>query len=445
MPVPYWPPAMRQTPQRDSWTGGPQDARAKFEPDYGPPLMRRRTTAETELWQGVFPNLNATMRAAFRSFWADDIAGGALSFAWRDPVTDEVALWRITGSGERAYDMSHGGAGLSDLSLQMMRLPGVPWWGPAVPEGRSIVPIRALAFQAGLYGRPPIREQLSALMTLTRASSATYVDPAGVVQSVAANVPRVDANGLLLEAAATNRLTFSEQFDNVAWSKTRTTVTANAVAAPNGTSTADKLVETAISGTHFCTFLAGGLATNTVHTFSVFVRAGERTNGSIRLDSLSDIVQADFQLGAGTIQGSVSGAGVLSSVGIEPLAGGWFRVRVSGLPNTTASSYGCQINLRDAADQANYTGDGTSGLFVWGAQLEQGPAASSYVQTTTAQVTRSADAAALVQAITAQDLRIISRSGAVTDLPATTIAAGGWPAAAAGGARSVLVFPAGAL
>lgn len=163
MPIPFWPLAMRQTPQRGNWTGGPQDTRAKFDPDYGPPLMRRRTTAETEMWQGVFPNLNATMRTAFRTFWATDLVGGSLAFSWRDPVTDEVALWRITGSGERSYDMAHKGAGLSDLSLQMMRLPGTPWWAPYVRAGSSKPPQVVADWNAGIYGIDGKRVLASAL------------------------------------------------------------------------------------------------------------------------------------------------------------------------------------------------------------------------------------------------------------------------------------------
>lgn len=163
MPVPFWPIAMRQLPQRGSWTGGPQDTRAQFKPEYGPPLVRRRTTAETEIYQALYPNLNATMRAAFRTFWATDLAGGVLSFCLRDPVSDEVGMWRIIGAGERAYDLVAKGAGLHDLTLQLMRLPGTPWFAPYMRAGSNRPPQVVADWFAGIYGINGKRVAASAL------------------------------------------------------------------------------------------------------------------------------------------------------------------------------------------------------------------------------------------------------------------------------------------
>ncbi len=203
MPVPYWPAAMRQTPQRGSWTGGPQDNRAKFEPEYGPPILRRRTTAETEIWQGLFPNLNGTMRAAFRGFWADDLAGGSLAFAWRDPVTDEVALWRILGSGDRAYDMAHRGAGLSDLTVQLMRLPGTPWWAPYVRAGSSKPPQVVADWNAGIHGIDGRRVPASALPAVAGTFDVWSLSTAGVETFAAAQV--ITPGGIPATAPALTR------------------------------------------------------------------------------------------------------------------------------------------------------------------------------------------------------------------------------------------------
>jgi hypothetical protein len=443
MTVPHWPPAMRQTPQRGSWTGGPQDTRAKFEPDYGPALMRRRTTARFEKWQGVFPNLNAAMRSAFLNFCHDTLQDGALAFCWRDPVTDEVALWKIEGSGELLYQFAENGAGLRDLNLQLMRLPGTPWWAASVRAVSSVPPETVLDFQAGRYGRPPLRQTFADLVTLTRASTGTFVNAAGVIQTAAVNVARFDANGLIIEPAVTNLALWSEDLTNGAWTKTRTTVTANAIAAPDAAVTADKLIETAVAGTHFANQAFAGRPTNTPHTFTAYVKAAERTRGTIRMDAGADQVIGDFDLVAGTINGSVGGLGVLGAVSIEALASGWFRVRVSGIPNPTTTSYTCQVNLRDGSGNANYTGDGTSGLFVWGAQFAQNAAPTSYIPTAAATVTRSADVVTLASAITGEDVRITDRAGVVTTLLNATLSAGTWPVAAANGARSIAGFPVG--
>jgi hypothetical protein len=182
-------------------------------------------------------------------------------------------------------------------------------------------------------------------------------------------------------ATRTNRLVASELFSGASWTATSATVTADATAAPDGPVTADKLVETAVAGTHFINQAVTGRPTNTTHTFSCFVRAAERTRGQIRMDSGSDAVIGAFDLVAGTIIGSANGLGVVGAVSIVAWPGGWWRVSVSGVPNPTTTSYSCQINLRDAAGSASYTGDGTSGLFVWGGQFEQAAGASDYIPT----------------------------------------------------------------
>lgn len=446
MPVPNWPVSLRQQPRRGTWTGGPQDSRATFEPEYGPPLHRRRTTADPVVYDGVvFPNLSGVQAAAFDAFWQNDLSGGALAFAWRDPVTDAPALWRIIGGGKTAYSIAARGANLHDLSLNLMRLPGSPWWGPYLRPASSIVPVLVLDFLGQKYGAPPDKASFASLVSLTRASAATYVDAAGVEQTAAINVPRIDANGLLIETASTNLALWSEAFDDAVWTKTLTTITANATAGPNGATTADKLIETAVAGTHFTNQAFTGRPTNTTHTYTCFVKAAERSRGTIRMNAGSDQVLGDFDLVAGTIAGSVAGLGVLGAVSIQTLANGWFRVRVSGIPNPTTTAYTCQINLRDGSGNASYTGDGTSGFFVRGAQFAQNAAPTSYTATNAATATRAADVVSLVSAITARDVRIVDRSGTVTTLLNTTIAAATWPAAAVAGARSIIAYPVGTL
>jgi hypothetical protein len=177
----------------------------------------------------------------------------------------------------------------------------------------------------------------------------------------------------------TNYAVRSEEFDNAVWTKTRTTVTANAVTAPNGTMTADTLVETAVAGTHIIRRTENVFLAVTC-SFSIYVKAAGRTRGTLRIDAGSDEVIADFDLVALTTTTSVSGAGVVSGSSITALPDGWFRVSVTGIPSSGTSTYGVQVNLRNAAGAGNYTGDGVSGMHIWGAQLERNPAPTSYFQ-----------------------------------------------------------------
>lgn len=163
---PAWLPAFPQTPRRP-WGGGPQDSRARFDPEVGPPLMRGRTTADPEVYDTMFPNFSGALRAAFKVFWINDLARGALAFSWRDPVIGDAALWKILGNGDQAYGFSAKGADLHELSLRLMRLPGTPWWGTYLRPGANRVPDVVADWTAGVHGIAGAKVAASALPAVT--------------------------------------------------------------------------------------------------------------------------------------------------------------------------------------------------------------------------------------------------------------------------------------
>ena len=173
-----------------------------------------------------------------------------------------------------------------------------------------------------------------------------------------------------------NLLTFSEEFDNAAWTKNSSTITANATIAPNGTMTADKLIDTASSAQHW----AFQSTTNTLTsaTISCYMKKGERTWGIIRTRTTINDFFAWFNLDNGTL-GTVE-SGITAS--ITDAGNGWYRCIVVN-PNPTTSANPSIIGLSNANNVTTYTGDGTSGIFVWGAQFNTGSVALPYTQTTT--------------------------------------------------------------
>lgn len=162
MSVPNWPSTLPQFPQRPL-SGGLQDSRARFDPEYGPPIDRPRTTADVEVYDAVFRNLRLTALSAFRTFWETDLVRGTRAFAWRDPTYGDPALWKILGDGERAFSVQNRGADLHDLSLRLMRLPGTPWWAPYVRAGESVVPQVVADWHNGVYGIAGAKVAASAL------------------------------------------------------------------------------------------------------------------------------------------------------------------------------------------------------------------------------------------------------------------------------------------
>ena len=197
--------------------------------------------------------------------------------------------------------------------------------------------------------------------------------------------------GLLIEGARTNLLARSAQFGDAAWTKQNATVTADAGAAPDGSMEADMLAESATTGIHQITQSAS-VAEGAAVTLSLFVKPAGRTRLALVLSSGGDFAQGSFDLVAGTAGTAQGGAGTAISARLVPLTGGWARCMLTGsISGETSYLAACRL----LNPGGSYTGDGASGLLLWGAQAEEGPDASSYIPTAGAPATRATDSARL--------------------------------------------------
>ena len=237
-----------------------------------------------------------------------------------------------------------------------------------------------------------------AINGLRRASTATYVDGSGALQTAGVDVPRFQGGQLLVEGAGTNLVPRSQEFDFAQWSKTASTISANATEAPDGTMTADKLVETTAASGHYVMLTLSSVAASVGATFSwsVFAKSAERSYLQLITTGIGPgggNLVAGFDLASGSA--GVPRTGVTSS--IQALADGWFRCSMTLTASTAQASTSWQIRLSLTSTDvlSAYTGDGVSGLFIWGADLKAGPL-SSYIPTTTAAATRAADVLAPV-------------------------------------------------
>ena len=160
-----------------------------------------------------------------------------------------------------------------------------------------------------------------------------------------------------------NLLTFSEQFDNAAWTKSATTVTANATTAPNGTTTADSLLETATTAAH-AIFEAVSVTSGASYQWTGYVRANGRTRIRLVCAATSAVLTADYNISAITAT-VAAGSGTVS---IESIGSGWFRLFATATATATGTGY-WQANLLDDNGNLSYLGDVTKGMFLWGADL----------------------------------------------------------------------------
>lgn len=266
-------------------------------------------------------------------------------------------------------------------------------FGLAIFSRDNSMSIRDASTPANDYSGAP-----SGKLTTTRASSATYWNSSGVLTLASSNELRRDFDprlsstvercGYLIEEARTNLALRSEAFDNASWTKTETTVTADQAVAPDGLSTADLVVPSTNSTAH----AVGQAITHTVasYSFSVFVKSAGYSKVGLR-ENTTIGAYASFNLsGAGSVISSTA-----ASSSIQLVGNGWYRVSITYTGSVAAETM--RVYVLDAAytsgviNSYNYVGDGTSGIYLWGAQDELGSFASSYIPTTTASVTRAAD------------------------------------------------------
>lgn len=250
-------------------------------------------------------------------------------------------------------------------------------------------------------------EQRSSVSSYTPTTTQTITNYVPTLLSSANNVARFEHNpstgeslGLLIEDQRTNLLTYSVQFDNASWTKTRSSIIANTIVTPEGTLTGDKLFEDATaSNTHV---IVQGItqSTNITNTLSVYAKAAERSYIGLRITAdNTNYIFCGFNLSTGstgTPENAGNGSGATST--ITSVGNGWYRVTLAGIHSSTVANPQGQVfigNTSTTFASMSYTGDGYSGVYIWGAQLEASSFASSYIPTVASQVTRSADSASM--------------------------------------------------
>lgn len=197
------------------------------------------------------------------------------------------------------------------------------------------------------------------LIDFTRASAGTFVNSAGNIVST---------------PASRNLLTFTQQFDNAAWTRLQASVTANAEASPDGTTTADRLIADASNASHQATQSVTTTATAT--TYSVYAKPSGYNWVALGItDGGSTARVAYFNISTGVV-GTVA-AGITAS--ITPAGNGWYRC-VATVATALAGTNPCRIYVTNADNILVFTGDGTSGIYLWGAQLELGTTATDYTR-----------------------------------------------------------------
>lgn len=196
------------------------------------------------------------------------------------------------------------------------------------------------------------------------------------------NTAVTEDEGSVVQATRTNLLLRSQEFDNASWDKININISANSTTAPDGTMTADKIVSSNVNDEHLLstTYTANGKQL----TLSIYVKKLDYRYFILRSINDTDT----YQINTFDLNNKIFTRTDLGTSKFEELENGWFRISVTF--NTLANKFLAVQYGNSNIDNIfafNYLGDGVSGNYLWGAQLEQSPYASAYIPTTTTAVT----------------------------------------------------------
>jgi hypothetical protein len=232
---------------------------------------------------------------------------------------------------------------------------------------------------------------LDSRITFVRASVGTFINSSGLIESASSGTARfthepitLRSLGLLVEEPRTNLLLRSEEIGTSPWTASGSSISANFATSPDGTSNADKLVENTALDDHQV-YQSATIVSGTTYSLSLYVKPAGRSWFGMGIIGLGVTGTVFFDVANGTV-GNVK-AGVTAS--IQNAGNGWYRCIVVGA--ATATSFTLYASARTSNGSGTYTGDGSSGLLFWGAQLEAGAFVTSYIKTTSATVERAAD------------------------------------------------------
>lgn len=244
-----------------------------------------------------------------------------------------------------------------------------------------------------------VPDQGGVAATFTRATTASTIGSTGLVlKGIASGVARayydpttLAYQGYLAEGARTNICLQSEDLATT-WTNLASTESTNSTTAPDGTTTADKCVEDNTTATHGMR-QAITITADATYTFSVWAKADTRSALNLVFWDLgSNGVRCNFNLSTGAVGTPTAfGTGTAAAATATSYPGGWWRLTLTGNIGGGVTASDVDLRMQNPLGTDSYAGDAASGLYVWGAQLELGAFASSYIPTTTASVARNAD------------------------------------------------------
>jgi len=179
-----------------------------------------------------------------------------------------------------------------------------------------------------------------------------------------------------------NLMTRTQELDNAVWNKPTSTVQANATTAPDGTLTADKIVEDGSSSPHGV-WSNNPVVTGITYTGSAYLKAAGRNYGMLYANIASGGTGRYFSLpadGSGQVLGQYSAN--VCAASIEYVGNGWYRCSITWTETATTAGRTLEPYTSINGSSVAYAGDSASGIYAWGLQLEPGSNPTAYQKVT---------------------------------------------------------------
>jgi hypothetical protein len=287
--------------------------------------------------------------------------------------------------------------------------------GTVYGSGNNSVYLWGSQFEAGAF---PTSYMPSVETWVSRGSSGTYYGSDGLIKTAAAGEARYQYNpqnltappALLTEPSRTNLLLYSNSFATAPWTLSNATLSANSAltSSPDGTTNSTVLIEAATTTSHYVsqpfTTVVGSN-----YIFSIYAKAKERS--LIRMFAGASAFGVDNFVGFNLLTGVVTQAGNAIAKGHMVYVGnGWYRCIMTTIQAISAVTLDGIIYVMQTIPNAVSTGDGVSGVYLWGSQIESvtnnanGQTVTSYIATGAAQVTRGTDTFTSVAQSRARDV-----------------------------------------
>jgi len=307
--------------------------------------------------------------------------------------TESIYIQRVTGTG--TINLTLDGSTLSPVTITGSWAKYTYTATPSAGSRTIGIQIVTSGDAINIYGSQLENRSSATATNITTTTALTNYIPQLLTAPI--NAPRFDFNpttgeslGLLIEQSSTNLLTYSQDFTNGVWTKTNATITATADIAPDGTQTAQLLVENTATSSHGFYFTTLGQTTGQTYTQSVYAKAKERTWIVMQPSAFNPTSLAYFNLGTGVVGSTSNCSSTITAVG-----NGWYRCTVTYTALSTGGIPSSAVFLATGDGGASYLGNGYSGAYVWQNQIENLAFATSPIATTSAQVTRASDNASM--------------------------------------------------